>query len=133
MKKSDIITIVFVAMIGVFASAFLVNLLMGNPDEAKASYKNIEVVNPSLAEPDAEVFNADAINPTIEVFVGDCVDVDQDGALSQAELVACGRIDSLDSSNELDDADALDVSDDEEVVIETTDIMAPPSSYDEEE
>ena len=99
MKKSDMISITLTAMIGVFASWFLVNLFMGNPDEAKATYKDIEVVQPDLAEPNADVFNSDAINPTIEVYVGDCVDVDQDGSLSQAELVACGRVDSLDDSS----------------------------------
>lgn len=133
MKKSDIITIILVAMIGTFASGFLVNLLMGNPDEAKVSYKNIEVVDPSLAEPDAEVFNADAINPTIEVYVGDCVDVDQDGALSQAELVSCGRIDSLDSDSDTGGVDSFDGTDDSEEIVEETDIMAPPSGNDEEE
>ena len=108
MKKSDIISIVLVAMIGVFVSWFLINLLMGNPDEAKVSYKNIEVVDAGLAEPNSEVFNADAINPTIEVYVGDCEDVDQDGSLSQAELVACGRVDSLDNNSEEDGQDAKD-------------------------
>ena len=99
MKKSDMISIALTAMIGIFASWFLVNIFMGNPDEAKVSYKDIEVVQPDLAVPSADIFNSDAINPTIEVYVGDCVDVDQDGSLSQAELVACGRADSLDDSS----------------------------------
>lgn len=103
MKKSDIISIILVSMIGVFVSWFVVNLVMGNPDEAKASFKNIEVVTADLAEPNAEVFNADAINPTVEVYVGDCEDVDQDGILSQAELVACGRVDSLDSGGSVEE------------------------------
>ena len=103
MKKSDIISVVLVAMIGTFAAAFIVNLIMGNPDDAKASFKDIEVVDSSLSDPDPEVFNSDAINPTIEVYVGSCVDVDQDGSLSQAELMACGRIDGIDEEDEEDD------------------------------
>ena len=120
MKKSDIISIVLTAMIGVFASWFLVNLLMGNPDEAKESYKNIEVVSSDLAEPNSDVFNSDAINPTIEVYVGDCVDVDQDGSLSQAELVACGRIDSLDDEDAANDGAASENADTEVEELETT-------------
>ena len=69
MKKSDIITVVMVAAIGVIISAALVNLLMGNPDDAYVSYKTIEVIDPDLSEPDPEVFNSSAINPTIEVYV----------------------------------------------------------------
>ena len=103
MKSSDIISIVLVAMIGVFASYFIVNMLMGNPDDAYVSYKTIEVIDPGLAEPDAEVFNADAINPTVEVFVGDCEDVDHDGLLSQAELVACGRATALEEEEETEE------------------------------
>ncbi|MBQ6354805.1 hypothetical protein IJJ18_00015 [Candidatus Saccharibacteria bacterium] len=120
MKKSDIISIVLTAMIGVFASWFLVNLLMGNPDEAKESYKNIEVVSSDLAEPNSDVFNSDAINPTIEVYVGDCVDVDQDGSLSQAELVACGRVDSLDDEDAANDDAANENADTEVEELETT-------------
>lgn len=114
MKKSDIISIILVAMIGTFASWFVVNLIMGNPDEAKASFKDIEVVTADLAEPNPEVFNADAINPTIEVYVGDCEDVDQDGMLSQAELVACGRADSLDNSGNIEGEEESEEKEDEE-------------------
>lgn len=131
MKKSDIISIVMVAMIGTFAAAFIVNLIMGNPDDAKASFKDIEVVNADLAEPNPEVFNSDAINPTIEVYVGSCVDVDQDGSLSQAELVACGRIDGTETEEEsTEDAETNNNTEDknnqkddstkEDVVVEET-------------
>ena len=93
---------------------------MGNPDEAKESYKNIEVVSSDLAEPNSDVFNSDAINPTIEVYVGDCVDVDQDGSLSQAELVACGRVDSLDDEDAANDDAANENADTEVEELETT-------------
>lgn len=99
MRKSDIISIILVAMIGTFAAGFIVNLLLGNPDDAKETYKDISVVDATLADPDPEMFNMDAINPTIEVYVGNCEDVDQDGVLSKAELAACGRTANKNNGN----------------------------------
>lgn len=90
MKQSDIITIVLITMIGTIAAGFATNAILGNPDDAKETWKTIEVVDPSLTPPDSEVFNASAINPTVEVYVGNCEDVDHDGTLSQAERIACG-------------------------------------------
>ena len=94
MKQSDIFTIIAVALVGVIVSAFLVNMLLGNPDEKSVSFKTVEVIVADLDNPDPEVFNPDAINPTVEVYVGDCVDQDQNGELSEAELIACGRADA---------------------------------------
>ncbi|MBQ3432871.1 hypothetical protein IJG22_01070 [Candidatus Saccharibacteria bacterium] len=102
MKQSDIITIVIIAVLGTVGSFFLVNALLGNPDNAYVSFKNVEVVDASLETPDPEIFNADALNPTVEVYVGDCEDIDQDGLLSQAELVLCGRIDEVDNNGASD-------------------------------
>ena len=93
MKQSDIFTIIIVATVGVLVSSFLVNMILGDPNGKSVTFKTIEVVEASLVQPDSEVFNADAINPTIEVYVGDCVDRDQDGKLSDAEKIACGRTD----------------------------------------
>ena len=90
MRQSDIITIILVASIGVIATFFGVNALLGNPDEAYVKYKNIEPITAELANPDPEFFNSDAINPTVEVFVGGCEDKDQNGIIDQAELEACG-------------------------------------------
>ena len=108
MKKSDIITIIAVGAVGMLVSFFVVNALLGNPDDAYESYKTIEVIDAGLAEPDPEVFNSSAINPTIEVYVGDCEDVYQDGLLSQAELVACGRVDSVDVTDDPDETGVVE-------------------------
>ncbi len=118
MKKSDLITIVIVSVIGVFVSSLVVNAVLGNPSEAYVSYKTIEVADPGLSEPDPEVFNSDAINPTIEVYVGDCEDVDQDGKLSQAELVACGRAESVDTADDVDEPTDEVVEEETEMVTE---------------
>lgn len=100
MKQSDIFTVLLVATIGIIASFFLVNTILGDPNEKSVTFKKIEVVDAGLAVPDPEVFNAEAINPTVEVFVGDCVDRDQNGVLDEAELIACGRVDGSSSGEE---------------------------------
>lgn len=92
MKQSDIFTLILIAGIGTLAAFFLCNAIMGDPDLAKVEFKALSsVIDNKLAEPDPEVFNSSAVNPTIEVYVGDCEDIDQNGMLDMAELVACGR------------------------------------------
>lgn len=94
MRQSDIITVILIAGIGVFAAFFLCNMILGNPDEKTVTFKTVQVVDASLASPDPELFNQDAINPTVEVYVGNCQDLDQNGVLDVAEQILCGRIDS---------------------------------------
>lgn len=100
MRQSDIFTIIAVAVVGVVVSSVLLNMILGNPDEKSVSFKTVEVIESTLDNPDPEVFNPEAINPTVEVYVGECVDLDQNGVLDEAELIACGRADaSSDTSN----------------------------------
>ena len=99
MKQSDFFTVVLVATIGVIISAFLTSMLLGDPDSKSVTFKKVDVVSAELVDPDPEVFNPDAINPTVEVYVGDCVDQDQNGALDEAELVACGRANGVSNTN----------------------------------
>ncbi len=91
MKKSDILTVIMVATVGTVVAAILCNMLLGDPNDKMVSFKNVQVVEPGLAIPDPEVFHMEAINPTVEVYVGNCVDQDQDGKLSDEELAVCGR------------------------------------------
>jgi len=93
MKQSDFFTVALVALIGAAISAFLMSMMLGDPNTKSVSFKKIDVIDSGLVQPDPEVFNPDAINPTVEVYVGDCVDQDQNGMLDEAELVACGRVD----------------------------------------
>ena len=88
MKKSDIITVILIASIGTIIAAFMTNMILGNPDERSVSFNTIAEIEPSLDEPDPEMFNVTAINPTVEVYVGDCQDIDQNGLIDRAELVA---------------------------------------------
>lgn len=89
MKKADIVTVVIVAVAGLFVSFIVSNILMGDPDLKTESYKTIKVIKNNLKKPDDEVFNPEAVNPTVEVKVGTCVDLDQNGILDEAEIKAC--------------------------------------------
>lgn len=91
MKQSDIFTIIIIASIGMVGAFFASNAILGNPDELMLKHKNISPISTEVVEPDPETFNRDAINPTVEVYVGQCEDVDQNGILDRAELVACGK------------------------------------------
>lgn len=105
MKQSDIITIILVAISGTVVAFLSVNALLGDPNEKTAEVKTIDVIASELEVPDPEVFNEDAINPTIEVYVGECEDVDQNGILDRAELVACGQADPEEPAEEIPEED----------------------------
>ena len=91
MRRSDIFTVTFVASVGVLLTFIACSFLLGDPDTRYLKHKTIGKITSDLTSPDPEVFNVDAINPTVEVYVGSCEDVDRNGILDRAELVACGR------------------------------------------
>jgi len=91
MKRSDIFTVTFVASVGILLTFIVSSFLLGDPDAKYLKHKTIGKITADLTSPDPEVFNVDAINPTVEVYVGSCEDVDRNGILDRAELVACGR------------------------------------------
>lgn len=92
MKQSDIVTLILIAGIGTLAAFFACNAILGDPNEVKVEFKTVSrVIDSEVKMPDPEIFNSGAINPTIEVYVGDCEDIDQNGILDMAELIACGR------------------------------------------
>jgi singapore isolate B (sub-type 7) whole genome shotgun sequence assembly, scaffold_11 len=91
MRHSDIFTVTFVASVGVLLTFIACSFLLGDPDTRYLKHKTIGKITADLTSPDPEVFNVDAINPTVEVYVGSCEDVDRNGILDRAELVACGR------------------------------------------
>ena len=77
MKKSDIITTIFIAIIGFVASFFIVQAIVGDPDKATVNVQTIDVVSNEVADPSTDTFNAQALNPTVEVYVGDTSTQDQ--------------------------------------------------------
>ena len=91
MRRSDIFTVTFVVSVGVLLTFIACSFLLGDPDTRYLKHKTIGKITADLTSPDPEVFNVDAINPTVEVYVGSCEDVDRNGILDRAELVACGR------------------------------------------
>ncbi len=95
MKRSDIFSLILVAGIGTLAAFLICNKIMGDPNTAKVEFKALNgVIKSDLIAPNPEVYNSLAVNPTVEVYVGDCIDIDQNGILDQAELVACGKEDA---------------------------------------
>lgn len=95
MKSQDVLTILVIAGLGVGISVWLVNMILGNPDDEVVKYKVIgNPITDTLASPDASIFNINAINPTVEVYVGNCEDINGDGELSETELYECNQIDS---------------------------------------
>ncbi|MBQ6605985.1 hypothetical protein IJH66_03380 [Candidatus Saccharibacteria bacterium] len=118
MKRSDIITVVLIAVIGTIAAYFAVDSIMGNPEDKVVSFKYVANEIGELVEPDDEVFNGSAINPTVEVYVGSCVDANQDATLSLAEKVACGLytpddIDEIQTDENEDEENRTDLDEDE--------------------
>lgn len=120
MKQSDIFTLILVAGIGTLAAFFVCNWIMGDPDLATTEFKALNsTISKTLAAPDPEVFNPSAINPTIEVFVGDCVDIDQNGMLDMAELIACGKEMPPQVSEEMPENELRDLMDGDGCVLTT--------------
>lgn len=76
--KTDIVTTVVAAAIGVIVSFLIVsNLIIKDPNPV--SIKTLTTtVNSSLDEPNVEVFNYRAVNPTVETYV-DCTNYDYAG------------------------------------------------------
>lgn len=82
--KNDLAISIIVAVLGVVASYFICNILVGEMNPIKpVSVKTVEnSAGIELAEPSPEIFNYKSINPTVEVYVGDdttCTEYDSDG------------------------------------------------------
>jgi hypothetical protein len=110
MKQSDIFSIIIIAAIGVMASYFAVNSFLGNPDEATETIKTITEISPELEKPDPELFNKAALNPTVEVEIDGCKDLDHNGIIDYAEMVACGRATKSTNTKNSDKKDSKESS-----------------------
>ena len=76
--KTDIVTTIVAATIGIIVSFLIVsNLIIKDP--SPVSIKTLTTtVNSNLDEPNVEVFNYRAVNPTVEAYV-DCTNYDYAG------------------------------------------------------
>jgi len=70
MKKNDVGIAVIVAVVGTLIAYFVLNGILGNPDDASEIVEYISPITSDIRVPNPEVFNADAINPTVEVIIG---------------------------------------------------------------
>ena len=68
--KTELITAIGAAIVGVLIAFFVTNLFLGKIEDV--TVKTVDSsVSADLADPDPEVFNYKALNPTVEVYVGD--------------------------------------------------------------
>ncbi len=109
MKTSDYVSIGFVAIFVTILAYFIVNSLLGDPNEAMVRFKYLDNVNTKTVSVDKEVFNAAAVNPTVEVYVGSCVDLNQNGILDDDERIACGE-DALETNTGVTESQYLEAN-----------------------
>ncbi len=71
MKKSDIAMIILIASISVGISFAVLNQLPFFQESEKGQKVDVaEKINPTVDDPDPDVFKSDAINPTIQTIIG---------------------------------------------------------------
>ncbi len=70
MKRSEMALIILVVAVSLFSSYFLLNALLGKPDESSMEVKTIEPLASEVVKPNKNVFNSEAINPTVEIIIG---------------------------------------------------------------
>lgn len=122
MKRSDIFTLILVAGIGTLAAFLICNKIMGDPNMAKVEFKALSaIIKKDLVAPDAEVYNSTAVNPTVEVYVGDCIDIDQNGLLDKAELIACGKEEASQEDEETEEEEGDEEEVNSELIVEESD------------
>ena len=78
--KTDLISSIGVAVLGVIVSYFICNILVSTWTTDNYTVKTLESeVTADITDPDPSVFNYRALNPTVEVYVGNCREFDSDG------------------------------------------------------
>lgn len=79
MKRTEIITIIAIALASVGVAYFIANSVFSGIQAETVQVKTIEKINSSFAEVDKTIFNDKAINPTVQV------QITGQGASQQAE------------------------------------------------
>ena len=70
MKRSDVITIFFIALMSAVIAYFAANAIIGKPSSKSVTVRTATPITADIQQPDPVVFNKDAINPTVEVQIG---------------------------------------------------------------
>ncbi len=76
--KTDLITTVVAAIVGVSVGYLVCNLFFGEIEAVEINTLETSVTA-DLPEINSEVFNVEAINPTVEEYVGECENFDENG------------------------------------------------------
>lgn len=78
--KTDLISSIGLAIVGVIVSYFICNILVSSWTTGSYTVKTLESeISADIADPDPNVFNYRALNPTVEVYVGNCKEFDSNG------------------------------------------------------
>ena len=70
MKKADIAMIILIASVSVLVSYFVAKSIFGDVYSGTAKVKTIDSIEPTIVEPDSDIFNSTAINPAVQVQIG---------------------------------------------------------------
>lgn len=80
MKNSDIALVILIAIMSFGISYFVMNAVLGNPNDSVEKIDYIQEISGTIEEPDHETFNAYALNLNEEVCGGRSYSM-EDGAV----------------------------------------------------
>ena len=69
MKKSDIASLVSIALIGVIVAFFVAKAIFPNAYSGSTKVKTINSINSQVEAPRDDIFNKNAINPSVKVQI----------------------------------------------------------------
>ena len=79
MKNSDIALVILIALMSFGISYFVMNAVLGNPNDSVEKIDYLQEISGTIEEPDHETFNAYALNLNEEVCGGRSYDLDEKG------------------------------------------------------
>lgn len=69
MKKSEIMTVIVVALTSILLAFFITRSIFGDIYQGTAKIRVMKRITSEIVEPDSEIFNERAINPTVRVQI----------------------------------------------------------------
>ena len=69
MKRSEFITIIFIASVSMVLSFVLTQAIFGGSSNESVTVKSAEPIQTTIIQPDPDIFNSSVINPTYEVTI----------------------------------------------------------------
>ena len=113
--QKDLITSILAAIVGVFIAYFVCNLFIGEIKPVTIQVVDSSI-DPTLVNPDEEIFNYRALNPRVETMVGECQEYDQEGrCLDAVSTEGEGTFDEIiNNQPSTEDSDQRDVNEEPE-------------------